>query len=75
MILGGLGASGAALAKKLEKVAKIRPKVFAFGGHFRPLSQKCGHRKRDCFSDPAFSAQSRLGAPKVIIMADLGTKK
>ena len=57
--MGGLGGSGADLAKKLENVAKIHPILFAFGVHFRPLSPKSGHPKIDCFSDPAFSAQSR----------------
>ena len=31
---------------------------------FRPLSLKCVHGKTGCFSDPAFSAQSRPRAPQ-----------
>ena len=68
MILGGLWASGADLAKKLEHVSKSYP-----GGvplktclevHLRSLSPKSGHLKIGCFSDPAFSAQNRPRAPQ-----------
>ena len=34
------------------------------GGHFRPLSPKSGHRKIDCFSDPAFPTENRARGPQ-----------
>ena len=39
-----------------QKVKRVTP---GLGGHFRPLSVKSGHRKIDCFSDPAFSSENR----------------
>ena len=68
MIFGGLGASGADLAKKLGNVPKncamSVPIAVHLGGHFRQWSPNSQHQKICCFSDPAFSAQNRPRAPQ-----------
>ena len=65
MILGGLGASGADLAKKLEKVAKIRPGIFAFWDPFSTSIVKMWASKNRLFFGPCmFDPKSAQGPPK-----------
>ena len=76
MILGGLGASGADLAKKVENVPKIYGGSFSIlGVIFDNYRQKVGIRKSTVFRTLHFRPKIGPEAPKVGIMADPGPEK
>ena len=65
MILGGLGASGADLAKKLENVIKFYARLDLFGGPFLTIIAKMWASKNRLFFRPCICGQkSAQGPPK-----------
>ena len=65
MILGGLGASGADLAKKFENLAKIYVGLFAFGSPFSTIIVKMWASENRLFFSPCiFGPKPAQGLPE-----------